>query len=249
MGRWIGLAGIGLGCSGGTDPDTYPPIEPANALSFVVLELFTSQSCSSCPRADDNLNTNAERYRHSDQRVFPIAWHVTTWNGLGWVDPYSDPRYSDRQLDYVEALDTRRFTPQMVAQGQQDFNGQGASLIYDAKERWLTTPGEISVVVQVAHGPGALVVTTEVDPVPEGADLQIVLLESDLVDAIPSGENAGETLEQDNVVRSWVTVAADAPRADLPLPPEVVVDHAWVLAFVQDRDTMAIVGAQGAEIP
>lgn len=246
------LLALCLGCA--SDPGgaavALGSLSPADAESFVLLELFTSQSCYSCPKADANLNANARAYANSGERVFPIAWHVTTWNGLGWVDPYSDERYSERQFDYVDALDTHRYTPQLVAQGQEDFNGQNASRINEVKQRWIAEPSQLSLeLVASAPSQGQVAVQIATSAVPDGADLQLVLLQSGIVDEIPSGENAGETLEHENVVRSWVTVAAGATQATLPLPADVDPAQASVLGFVQDRTTMAVLAAEPAALP
>lgn len=245
MARWWWI-GLGLaGCAEPGDLDLpLEPLVPANEHAFVLLELFTSQSCYSCPEADADLNRQVRAYRDTPVRVFPIAWHVTTWNGLGWVDVYSDERYSERQLDYVEVLDTHRYTPQLVAQGQEDFNGKADARVEAAKEQWIGTPGEHAVALEVgALSGGGVAVTVTVDPVPDGAEVQVVLLEGGLVDDIPSGENSGETLEGENVVRAWITLPADAAAGTLPVPAEVDLGQASVLAFVQDVETMAILGA------
>jgi hypothetical protein len=239
---------LGLwGC--GPSPEAPVVLEPADARSFVVLELFTSQSCSSCPLADAQVNDLAGDYPVADVRVFPLAWHVTTWDGLGWVDRYSDPRYTDRQHAYARILPSRSYTPMMVAQGQEDFNGQIRERIDAAMVHWIGMPGATDIALQLVLGDGTLAVAADVQPAPQGAELQVVVVESGLVDHIPSGENSGRTLHHDNVVRSWITGPLDAAALTLPIPDDVDLDRAAVVALVQDRDTMAIIGAQAAEIP
>ncbi len=237
-----------IGCAEVSDPATYPPIEPANERSFVLLELFTSQSCSSCPGAERNLNAIAARAREEGSRVFTAAWHVTTWNGLGWVDRYSDPRYSDRQLDYVDAIDGQRFTPQVIVQGQAGLNGHDTEGLYQTQERWLTTPGRFDVALQIDPlDADSLQVPAQITPLPEDAQLQVVVLERELVDEIPSGENAGRTLVQDEVVRAWSTADVADPSVVLSLPDDLRPEKASILAFVQERGSRIVVAAQDTD--
>ena len=89
--------------------------EETTGKGFAVVELFTSEGCSSCPPADRLL---AEIYRNSPQEeVFPLAFHVDYWNRLGWTDPYSDAAFSTRQRQYAQKLNDRVYTPMMIFNG------------------------------------------------------------------------------------------------------------------------------------
>ncbi|MEZ4237596.1 MAG: DUF1223 domain-containing protein [Myxococcota bacterium] len=235
------VAALAWACSSPPAPAPAVALEPADPFSFVVLELFTSEGCSSCPLADARLNDVAAAY--AGQRVFPLAWHVTTWDGLGWPDPFADPRYTDRQRAYAQALPARRYTPQLVVQGQEDFNGQIRSRIDDAMVHWIGDPGGVDVSLALTPEASALVGTAQVQGAPEGAVLQVVLLQSGLVVDVPAGENTGRTLHHDNVVRSWVTVGVDAPQVSLPVPDDVDLASASAVVLVQDPQTMAVLGA------
>ncbi|MEQ1567390.1 MAG: DUF1223 domain-containing protein [Myxococcota bacterium] len=221
-----------------------------NEHSFVALELFTSQSCSSCPPADDDLNAIAARQRDGGTREFALAWHVDYWNNLGWRDPYSTAAASERQFAYVDALRTSRYTPQMVANGQEDFVGGNDSARAPAIARFLSEPSPVSIhlLPDAAEG-GELVVGVEVTGAPEGAELLVALLHSGIVTEIPSGENAGKTLAYDNVVRSFVQVPTDAGEVILPVPDDVPAGGASVAALVQRVDGLEVVGAELVDVP
>jgi hypothetical protein len=211
---------------------------------FVVLELFTSQSCSSCPPADQDLNALAEDPASDTQRIYPIAWHVDYWNNLGWVDPYSSAEASDRQRTYTSALDWRTFTPQMVANGQEYFVASRDDEREAAIERWLDrdSPAAVHLTLrEPAHGVWPIEVTVEGAPV--GTELVVALLHSDIVTFVPSGENAGETLTHHNVVRTTVYTDPVSGEVLLEIPPDVPPESASVVGFLQDRTNRAILAA------
>src|SRR5689334_14081460 len=95
----------------------------AAAQPFALVELFTSEGCSSCPPADRVLARLAAEARASGRRIFPLSFHVDYWNGLGWRDPWSTRTFTERQRNYARALGWRTYTPQMVINGAEHFVG------------------------------------------------------------------------------------------------------------------------------
>ncbi|MGR3484549.1 MAG: DUF1223 domain-containing protein [Paracoccaceae bacterium] len=186
---------------------------PLRADGPVVVELYTSQGCSSCPPADAMLRQLAER-----EDVLPLALHVDYWDYIGWADPFADPAYTARQRAYAQAARDRMiYTPQFVVQGDARVVGaQGLDLaiaIDDAAARTgvavaaTRVAGGIDVTV-TGRGPGAIV--------------QIVRFEPLRTTRIEHGENAGHTLDYANVVTEWAVVGdwdgADPWRARLDWP-------------------------------
>lgn len=165
----------------------------------VVVELFTSQGCSSCPPADAFLTDLARQRRD----VLPLAFHVTYWNYLGWRDPYSLDAATQRQRDYARHLSQDGiYTPQMVVDGTTDFVGsrrsEGLSAIAAASRK--------SVPVTVARDGTALVVT--VGPGAGTAQVLLVGFDPSHETHIGRGENGGRTLHESNIVRSLTPIAA-----------------------------------------
>ncbi len=167
----------------------------------VLLELFTSQGCSSCPPADAVLHELAAR-----PDLLPLAFHVDYWNGLGWVDRFSSAAFTARQQDYAGTHGFSVYTPQLVVDGHADVIGSSRGAVEQAiaAARGRTR----SAASSIARNGGE--VSLSVGAIP-GATISgvVYLLSFDSSDttSIRHGENAGRTLSYANVVRSLRQVA------------------------------------------
>jgi hypothetical protein len=181
----------------------------------VVVELFTSQGCSSCPPAEALLS---ELVR-SRADVLALSFHVTYWNDLGWRDPFSLAEATARQRRYARLLPAEVYTPQMVIDGTRDVVGSDragvlAAITAAAASRRAApdlgiTRQDGQAVIAVGAGEGA-------------ADLVLVGYDREHRTAVGRGENAGRTLTESNIVRSFVAVGSwrgAALRLVVPLPP------------------------------
>lgn len=181
----------------------------------VVVELFTSQSCSSCPPAEEVLT---ELSRRSD--VLPLAFHVTYWNRLNWRDTYSLPAATERQNDYAAQFGGDSvFTPQLVVDGRRSVVGSQRAEVVSAIG---SARGEARVAAELglAREGGNLIVT--VGPGSGAGRLTLVGFDREHRTAVLRGENAGRAITQSNVVRSVRTVGqwtGAAQRLVETLPP------------------------------
>ena len=172
----------------------------------VVVELFTSQGCSSCPPADRLLSKMASDPEYRG-RVYPLAFHVDYWNYLGWRDPFSSARWSARQSDYARALGAGNYTPQLVVDGTSECVGSREDEVRRAVERALATPAPGRVELALAAGSDPQTVRATVHARFDGAaegrriDALVALVEDGLVTPVGRGENGGRTLANDRVVR------------------------------------------------
>ena len=207
----------------------------------VVLELFTSQGCSSCPAADATLS----RLGHDPKlagRVVPLAYHVDYWNYIGWRDPFSSPEWTERQYAYARAFGMEGvYTPQLVVGGRAHVNGSE-----EAKIRALVAepPGEPEARVSlgtVSRDGDRLSVDVRSDA---GAarETVVVLFENGAETRVSRGENAGRMLANDYVVRRLDRGGASRTVV-FTLDPAWKADRLGVVAFVQDPTTMRIHGA------
>jgi hypothetical protein len=220
-------------------------------LPFAVVELFTSEGCSSCPPADEFLNSLAADADKNGKRVFPLAFHVDYWNYLGWRDPFSAPQYTQRQEAYSRATHNRSlYTPQIIVDGTDAFVGSdrvhARRAIADALKRSVAVELKLRAIATTNH---SVSVAYEITGAPMSAVLNIALVESGLVQKVPRGENAGRTLRHNNVVRSFRSVSPDKTgrgRIELVLPDGVDDARTKVIAYAQDSKTMSALAAAQA---
>jgi hypothetical protein len=160
----------------------------------VLLELFTSQSCSSCPPAEAFLGTLKAR-----PDVAALEFHVDYWNALNWRDPYSAHAFTSRQRAYAAALGTEVFTPQLVIDGQRSAVGSDRSAIFAAIEAAQQAQPQ-GPALSLSQQNQTLTVT-----IGAGQGAATVLLagyDASHTTSVPSGENGGTVLNEVNVVRS-----------------------------------------------
>ena len=210
---------------------------PAAAQSPVVVELFTSQGCSSCPPADDLLRKIA-RDPKLRGKVIPLAFHVDYWNHLGWSDPFSSKKWSARQYSYGRTFKLNgAYTPQMVVDGQTQFVGSNSGALSAAIEQASKRKRDANVALRI-DGPEVVVNASA----PREADLIVVAFENGVTTKIERGENSGRTQVNDAIVRDLHVVGlvkgAREDRVKLDLRPSM-----GVAALLQDRATMRIEAA------
>jgi hypothetical protein len=177
----------------------------------VLVELFTSEGCSSCPPADALLRELNGTTTGSGQLVVGISEHVTYWNSLGWTDPFSAAVYTDRQNSYGSRfhLDSV-YTPQMVVNGEQQVLGSDRNAVLRAV-RETDHPGPVSVrIVSVAGRDNSLVVTYSIHGNPPGhsAELFAIITDDVAQSSVLRGENSGHKLAHVSVARSFTRIAS-----------------------------------------
>jgi hypothetical protein len=231
------LAACGGPGGGEARADPAPPARAATRAAPVVVELFTSQGCSSCPPADRYLSEIATAGAVDGRPVVALAYHVDYWNDLGWADPFSRAAWSARQGRYGHALGAGRvYTPELVVAGAADAVGSSRGRV---RALIAHAPAQRAITARARRDGARLHVTATA---PAGADVWVALWEDGLVTQVPRGENAGARLVSDRIVRRLVRVA----RAGATGAAEVAIDPAWkhvgAVAFAQ-RPDLAIVGA------
>jgi len=224
-----------LGCrTAGAPTARAAAAAPPDTAAVAVVELFTSEGCSSCPPADRLLRTLVEEARSQGRPVYALSFHVDYWNQLGWTDPYSDAAYSRRQRQYSHALGVDTYTPQIVVNGREAMVGSRSQTVRRAIQAALAEPAPVGVTLAVDTATAPLRVDYRLDgPVPDDADLRLAVVERGLSQSVERGENAGRTLRHANVVRTFATVDAADGTTTLALPDAVDRADASVMAYVQ----------------
>jgi hypothetical protein len=209
-----------------------------DARAPVVLELFTSQGCSSCPAADALLPELA-----AEPGVIALAFHVDYWDDLGWKDAFSSPRWSARQASYGAVLGSGSYTPQLVVGGRRHVVGSDRARARDAIAAAARAPS-VAASVRASRVPGAVRVTYDAGS--EADVVELALTESGLVTRVARGENGGRTLHNDFVVR--VLQTAPPGRGVVSIPVEAGWGRLRAVVLVRDRTTLAVRGAAAVEV-
>ena len=163
----------------------------------VVVELYTSQGCSSCPPADALLGVLSQM-----PNVLALAFHVDYWDSIGWRDHFALPIARERQRRYVETLGlSSAFTPQVVVDGRSSFVGSDKPRILAAMADPLIT---IPILIDVARG--ELIVTVPERPDQERYDVNLIAYLPEAATSVGRGENSGRTLREFNIVRQFRTL-------------------------------------------
>jgi hypothetical protein len=228
------------------------PVRAPGVPRTVVLELFTSQGCSSCPPADGILSKLGKE-TYPGASIIPLAWHVDYWNYLGWSDPFSSAAASERQGAYARALGSGRiYTPQIVLNGTSQMVGSAESAIRDEIARQLAQPERGSVMIDPIQRTGGTLkigVHARLAGTAEGSDARVIaaLFENGASTMVVRGENSGHRLPNDYIVR-WSAPLGAVSRArpaldtsvDIPIRPEWNLSNLGVVVLIQDGRSMAI---------
>lgn len=242
----VGLLSVRLAVPTTTAEPTQAASAPATSVALpvsapiAVVELFTSEGCSSCPPADRLLLDFAER---EDGRLFPLAFHVDYWNRLGWTDPFSAEAYSERQRAYARAVGSGRvYTPQMIVNGRTEFVGSRRTQAEQALQRALERPASAAIDLTGSLEGRTVEVAYAVMGAPEGTVLNLALVQQRAEQDVPRGENAGRTLRHANVVRAFATVPGGTGTQRLDLPRGLRAENVVVIGYAQ-LPTMEVIGA------
>ncbi len=224
--------------------------ETTSASGFAVVELFTSQGCSSCPPADRLLNDFATAYK--DQPVYLLSFHVDYWDYLGWKDPFSDQAWSDRQRRYAQAFRSSRiYTPQMIVNGNDEFVGSRRQQAKSSIERSLKKSipaGELTTSTVTADQRITVLIGNL--KAFEGNRLNVALVQRQVANDVSRGENRGRHLVHANVVRDFKSLrltGQDQETVTLSLPENTSANDMECIVYAQEKGTMKIVAAARAE--
>jgi hypothetical protein len=221
----------------------------------VLVELFTSEGCSSCPPADEFLQV-LDRQPLAGAEMIVLSEHVDYWNHIGWKDPYSARFYSDRQSTYASRfkLDSP-YTPQMVVDGSYEFVGSDRELARKnfaqalAVQKISVRLGSISI-----GSENTLHAHVETGTLPSDAEVVVVIALQRAESQVLRGENRGRTLTHTAVARTMVKVGtvsrgqAFAQDVEVKLEPSLARDNLRVITFVQEVHQRRILGATVEEV-
>jgi len=213
------------------------PAATPNNRTPVIVELFTAEGCSSCPPADELLIRLQQERPVPEADVIVLGEHVDYWNQLGWPDRFSAHLYTDRQQEFAAALGVENvYTPQMVVNGQAEFNGADGPRAVREIRRAASSPH--SSVSLVRKDPSVLGLTIQqFPPGTRSVEILLAITEDSLASDVRRGENVGRRLTHTGVVRSLVSVA----RLDARKSPEFTSELPLLLREDWNRENLRAV--------
>lgn len=218
---------------------------------FAVIELFSSEGCSSCPPAEAVMHQWLQKASKESLPVYIVELHVDYWDYLGWKDSFATHEYSQRQQDYGDYFKLNSiYTPQAIVNGKYEMVGSDEDKINNVISEELKIPSSVLINCEAHKIANSQVeadysITGNIS----GCVLHIALIESGLVTHVKKGENAGKTFTHDNVARVFKTVQLNSATGKIILEtPHVNLGNAKLVCYLQNSSNMNITGATQVNI-
>lgn len=213
---------------------------------FAVVELFTSQGCSSCPIADKLLGKFIEQYSNAGKRLIALSFHVDYWDKLGWKDPFSQHIFSERQSSYSAQLKLENvYTPQVIVNGQSETVGSNEKLINQFINKGFTEKNITNLSIKDTQlNPQKIGITYILENLKDGLILNFAIVQNKVTTKINAGENDGVTLSNYNIVRSWKAEEASSAGEhfiDLEIPKGYNTNDFSIIVFAQQKENGKII--------
>ena len=215
----------------------------------VIIELFTSQGCSSCPAADKNLTELLKKATTESEQVYGLSFHVDYWNYIGWKDPYSSKQFTARQQAYRDHLEAEStYTPQMIVNGTTEFVGSNKKASEQAIAAALRSRPKYNIsILKLKSQAGSIKIQYAIDGQPMGEVINMALVERSVENYVPRGENTGKKLHHDNVVRAFRTsILTSKDELEIAIS-EIDFSKTSIVLYIQDSQ-MRVLGATSVEV-
>lgn len=248
--KWILtiIASAGITCLGfisktkltAAPKGTKPVSVTGSYAPVVVLELFTSEDCSSCPSADRLLPELAKL----DSNIIPLSFHVDYWNRLGWTDPFSSSEYSERQRSYARQLNLESvYTPQLVVNGQYELVGSNRGKAESAIKKALVDKATVQLTIEnVKKNNDKLSFIVHSEGNFKKTNLLAALVQKQATMNVKAGENTGSKLSHINTVRVLSEqMTTDNNDFQIVLPADI--GNWQIVVYTQQKSDLKITGA------
>lgn len=219
--------------------------------NFVLLELFTSQGCSSCPSADKLLEKTIVDAQKSGKKIIALSYHVDYWDRLGWKDPYSNAQFTQRQYDYAQWFQSSNvYTPQIIVNGKEEFVGSDKAKMSRVIDKILQTGASVNIQLEeISWKNNVLNLDIKLSNLAKNSQLNVALVSKNTETNISRGENERLKLKGSNVVRvlQKIQLLTIQNKVSLPIPKDAEKANTQVIAFIQDKNTNQILGAEALD--
>ena len=209
--------------------------------SFAVLELFTSEGCSSCPPADRLLPELATE----NTNVIPLSFHVDYWNHLGWTDPFSHAEFSDRQRKYANQFHLESiYTPQLIINGEFETVGSNRSTAEADIKNVLKEKAAVEIKIEeVKKENNRLSASCTLTGNMDQTYVMTALVQKHAEMKVKAGENSGAKLSHTNVVRSFLQKPAQQKmKFEIDIPADLTEDSMQIIVYTQQKKDLRITG-------
>ena len=211
---------------------------------FAVVELFTSEGCSSCPPADEAV---IQLIKDHPKNVFVLGYHVDYWNYIGWTDAFSKPSFTDRQRQYADKFSLSSiYTPQIIINGKKELVGSNRGLLQSTVQSELTGNNSIPVKLVVKNENNQTISVLYDAGEANGAILNIALVQLKAESSVKRGENKGKLLQHIDIVRDFKTITASkkiSGTMSFAFPKDIPANGLKIVAFLQNKNDWKITGA------
>jgi hypothetical protein len=212
---------------------------------FAVVELFTSEGCSSCPPADAAI---ADLQKEFPRNVYVLSFHVDYWNYLGWKDEFSNAAYTKRQQDYGEHFSlTSIYTPQAIVNGEKELVGSSKNQLHAIVEKDLSDSPDATIHLTAMTNKSTVTVDYNYSS-REKSVINFALVQLQASSDVKRGENNGRKLHHINVVRDFKTTEAANGKINLSIPEGLTSKDVKVIAYVQEAGSSKVAGVTSVNL-
>ena len=224
-------------------------LQTSNQNGFAVVELFTSEGCSSCPPADElmaKLQTE-----NKDKNIYFMAYHVDYWDRLGWKDQFSSQEFTVRQQQYQKWLNLYvMYTPQFIINGNTEFAGYNETTLSKKISDALAMQQTSNLELNIRSDKDSLAIHYKTDVLEKNANLFIATIQKEAISKVARGENKGNTLHHIQIVRQFKNFALNKKEGNIVIEkPANFNNKDWeLIGFIQNTSTGKIAIATKADL-
>jgi len=250
LGSWVffvvAILGFLMGYSFNYNSSASQKMKNLKKSGFAVVELFTSEGCSSCPPADKAV---ADLLAKKFENVYILSFHVDYWNRLGWIDPFSQSLFSARQRKYATIFSLNSvYTPQVIVNGGSEFVGSNENRLHATIQNELSKAAQSDIHINTKRTDNTVTVTYTTTNQNKDV-LHLAVVQSQATTVVKKGENAGRNLHHVNIVRALHTFDIKQNGSlTIEIPKELASVALQLIAYTQSRESLKILGADQKDL-
>jgi hypothetical protein len=219
---------------------------------FVVIEMFSSEGCSSCVSAEILMNKIIHKADSLSQPIYVLDFHVDYWDYIGWKDTLAIHNNTDRQNVYAQLFKLNSiYTPQAVFNGREEAVGGDEDAVSAAIYKEMQIPQQVSIACKTSKiNNSKIQIEYSVTGNMSDCNLNIALVESDLTVKVKKGENAGKTMHHSNAVRAFKSIKMESANGKCEFDlPNVDLSHSKIICYLQQNKGLSIIAATQLTVP